>query len=103
MGTAWRTGLPGVFIGNTAESVPGQASWSVLAVEREGRVSPATRAVGWRVAGVSWADFPVESRRFVASRLAAARVMAQLAESIGRVAAGAVAVSGRSTPRHPAR
>jgi nucleotide-binding universal stress UspA family protein len=46
MGTAWRTGLPGVFIGNTAESVPGQAAWSVLAVEREGVVSRVTRAAG---------------------------------------------------------
>jgi nucleotide-binding universal stress UspA family protein len=42
MGTVCRTGLPGLFIGNTAESVLGQVDCSVLAVKPEGFLSPVT-------------------------------------------------------------
>jgi len=42
MGTVCRTGIPGVLIGNTAESVLGQVDCSVLAVKPEGFVSPVT-------------------------------------------------------------
>jgi nucleotide-binding universal stress UspA family protein len=40
MGTVVRTGLPGLLLGNTAETVLGQARCSVLAVKPEGFVSP---------------------------------------------------------------
>ena len=40
LGTVARTGLPGMFIGNTAESVLGTIESSVLAVKPEGFVSP---------------------------------------------------------------
>jgi nucleotide-binding universal stress UspA family protein len=40
MGTVCRTGLPGLFIGNTAESVLQQVDCSVLTVKPEGFVSP---------------------------------------------------------------
>ena len=40
MGTVGRTGLPGFFIGNTAENVLNQVTSSVLAVKPEGFVSP---------------------------------------------------------------
>lgn len=44
MGTIGRTGLPGFFIGNTAEAVLGQVNCSVLTVKPEGFVSPVTLA-----------------------------------------------------------
>lgn len=40
MGTLCRTGLPGIIIGNTAESVLSQVNCSVLTVKPEGFVSP---------------------------------------------------------------
>ncbi len=40
MGTVARTGLPGLFIGNTAEAVLNQVDCSVLAVKPEGFISP---------------------------------------------------------------
>lgn len=40
MGTVARTGLPGLFIGNTAEAVLTQVDCSVLAVKPEGFISP---------------------------------------------------------------
>lgn len=40
MGTVCRTGLPGLFIGNTAENVLQQVDCSVLTVKPEGFVSP---------------------------------------------------------------
>ena len=40
MGTVCRTGLPGLFIGSTAENVLGRVDCSVLAVKPEGFVSP---------------------------------------------------------------
>jgi nucleotide-binding universal stress UspA family protein len=42
LGTVGRTGLPGFFIGNTAEDVLRQVDCSVLAVKPEGFVSPVT-------------------------------------------------------------
>ncbi|MCP4645716.1 MAG: universal stress protein, partial [bacterium] len=42
MGTVGRTGIPGLLIGSTAESVLGQIECSVLAVKPEGFVSPVT-------------------------------------------------------------
>jgi nucleotide-binding universal stress UspA family protein len=42
LGTVGRTGLPGFFIGNTAENVLRQVGCSVLAVKPEGFVSPVT-------------------------------------------------------------
>ena len=42
MGTIVRTGLPGFFMGNTAESILNQLSCSVLAIKPEGFVSPVT-------------------------------------------------------------
>jgi universal stress protein E len=42
MGTVCRTGLPGLFIGNTAENVLGQVDCSVLTVKPEGFLSPVT-------------------------------------------------------------
>jgi universal stress protein E len=42
MGTVCRTGIPGVLIGNTAESVLGQVDCSVLTVKPEGFLSPVT-------------------------------------------------------------
>jgi nucleotide-binding universal stress UspA family protein len=44
MGTVGRTGIPGFFIGNTAEDVLQGAHISVLAVKPEGFVSPVTPA-----------------------------------------------------------
>ncbi|MBL7187920.1 MAG: universal stress protein [Phycisphaerae bacterium] len=40
MGTVCRTGLPGLFIGSTAENVLSQVDCSVLALKPEGFVSP---------------------------------------------------------------
>ena len=40
MGTVARTGLPGFFMGNTAESILNQLNCSVLAIKPEGFVSP---------------------------------------------------------------
>ena len=40
MGTVGRTGIPGFFIGNTAESVLRQVSCSVLAIKPDGFISP---------------------------------------------------------------
>lgn len=40
MGTIARTGLPGFFMGNTAESILNQLNCSVLAIKPEGFVSP---------------------------------------------------------------
>lgn len=42
MGTVARTGLPGVFIGNTAENIINSLECSVLAVKPDGFVSPLT-------------------------------------------------------------
>ncbi len=42
MGTVCRTGLPGLIIGNTAESVLSRVNCSVLTVKPEGFVSPVT-------------------------------------------------------------
>lgn len=42
MGTIGRTGLPGFFMGNTAESILNQLNCSVLAIKPEGFVSPVT-------------------------------------------------------------
>ncbi|MCU0971535.1 MAG: universal stress protein [Gammaproteobacteria bacterium] len=42
LGTVGRTGLPGFFIGNTAENVLRQVGCSVLAVKPDGFVSPVT-------------------------------------------------------------
>jgi len=42
MGTVARTGLPGVFMGNTAESILNQLDCSVLAVKPPGFVTPVT-------------------------------------------------------------
>jgi nucleotide-binding universal stress UspA family protein len=42
MGTIARTGLPGFFMGNTAESILNQLKCSVLAIKPEGFVSPVT-------------------------------------------------------------
>jgi nucleotide-binding universal stress UspA family protein len=42
MGTVGRTGIAGLFIGNTAETVLTQVTCSVLAVKPEGFVSPVT-------------------------------------------------------------
>jgi nucleotide-binding universal stress UspA family protein len=42
MGTVGRTGLPGFFIGNTAEDVLQSAQCSVLAVKPDGFISPVT-------------------------------------------------------------
>lgn len=42
MGTVARTGVPGLFIGNTAEEILGQVNCSVLAVKPTGFVSPVT-------------------------------------------------------------
>lgn len=46
MGTVGRTGLPGFFIGNTAENVLNQVTCSVLAVKPEGFVSPVSAQAG---------------------------------------------------------
>ena len=40
MGTVGRTGIPGLFIGNTADSVLRQVSCSVLAIKPDGFISP---------------------------------------------------------------
>ncbi|MGB5281366.1 MAG: universal stress protein, partial [Arenicellales bacterium] len=40
MGTVARTGLPGLFMGNTAESILNQLDCSVLAVKPQGFVTP---------------------------------------------------------------
>ena len=40
MGTVGRTGIPGFFIGNTADSVLRQVSCSVLAIKPDGFISP---------------------------------------------------------------
>ena len=40
MGTVARTGLPGFFMGNTAETILNQLNCSVLAIKPEGFVSP---------------------------------------------------------------
>ncbi len=40
MGTVCRTGVPGFFIGNTAEDVLQQVDCSVLAVKPKGFVTP---------------------------------------------------------------
>ena len=40
MGTVGRTGIPGLFIGNTAEAILGQVQCSVLAIKPPGFVSP---------------------------------------------------------------
>ena len=40
MGTVGRVGIPGMFIGNTAEDVLQSAACSILAVKPEGFVSP---------------------------------------------------------------
>jgi nucleotide-binding universal stress UspA family protein len=42
MGTVCRAGVPGLFIGNTAEKVLRHVSCSVLTVKPEGFVSPVT-------------------------------------------------------------
>ena len=42
MGTIVRTGLPGFFMGNTAESILNQLNCSVLAIKPKGFVSPVT-------------------------------------------------------------
>lgn len=42
MGTVARTGIPGLIIGNTAESILGQIECSVLAVKPDGFVTPVT-------------------------------------------------------------
>jgi len=42
MGTVCRTGLPGFFIGNTAEKVLSEVNCSVLTVKPEGFVTPVT-------------------------------------------------------------
>jgi len=42
MGTVARTGLPGFFIGNTAESILGKLDCSVLAVKPAGFKTPVT-------------------------------------------------------------
>ena len=42
MGTVARTGIPGLLIGNTAESILDQLDCSVLAVKPPGFVSPVT-------------------------------------------------------------
>ena len=42
MGTVCRAGVPGLFIGNTAEKVLRQVSCSVLTLKPEGFVSPVT-------------------------------------------------------------
>jgi len=40
MGTVCRTGIPGYFIGNTAESILSEVSCSVLTLKPEGFISP---------------------------------------------------------------
>jgi nucleotide-binding universal stress UspA family protein len=45
MGTVCRTGIPGFFIGNTAEKVLNEVDCSVLTVKPEGFVSPVTLEV----------------------------------------------------------
>jgi len=42
MGTVCRTGIPGFFIGNTAEKVLHRVNCSVLAIKPEGFVTPVT-------------------------------------------------------------
>lgn len=42
MGTVARVGIAGFFIGNTAETILGRVSCSVLAVKPEGFVTPVT-------------------------------------------------------------
>jgi hypothetical protein len=42
LGTVGRSGIPGFFIGNTAESILNQANCSVLTLKPEGFVSPIT-------------------------------------------------------------
>jgi nucleotide-binding universal stress UspA family protein len=42
MGTVGRTGIPGFFIGNTAEEVLQTTTASILAVKPEGFISPVT-------------------------------------------------------------
>lgn len=46
MGTVARTGIPGLLIGNTAETILHQVECSVLAVKPEGFVSPVTPDAG---------------------------------------------------------
>jgi len=48
MGTVGRTGIPGFFIGNTAETILGQVGCSVLAVKPAGFRSPVTLDDGTR-------------------------------------------------------
>lgn len=45
MGTVARTGLLGLFMGNTAETIPDQLECSVLAIKPPGFVTPVTLAV----------------------------------------------------------
>ena len=40
MGTVDRTGIPGLFMGNTAESILNQLDCSVLAIKPQGFVTP---------------------------------------------------------------
>jgi universal stress protein E len=47
MGTVGRTGIPGFFIGNTAETVLGQVQCSVLTVKPDGFVSPVKAEEGY--------------------------------------------------------
>ena len=42
MGTVGRTGIPGLLIGNTAETILQQVDCSVLAIEPPGFVTPVT-------------------------------------------------------------
>jgi len=42
MGTVARTGLPGLFMGNTAETILNQLNCSVLAIKPQGFVTPVT-------------------------------------------------------------
>ena len=44
MGTVGRTGIPGFFIGNTAETILNQIDCSVLTVKPHGFVSPVTES-----------------------------------------------------------
>ena len=44
MGTVGRTGIPGYFIGNTAEAIFGRIDCDILAVKPPGFVSPVTAA-----------------------------------------------------------
>ena len=57
MGTICRTGLPGFFIGNTAETVLQSVDCAVLTVKPEGFVTPVTNVDG----------LPIQPRRALAS------------------------------------